>query len=453
MSARILVVDDNEANRRLMQAKLEARYYSVQLAKDGPEALEKAADGRPQIILLDVMMPGMDGYEVCTHLKSNPITQHIPIVMLTALSETEHRIRGLEVGADDFLSKPVDDFALLRRLDALTRYNAVAEELRKREANSQTRDPLSDAERRVLSGPGDIMIIDGRKQAADRLARPLLADGHSVITLQNEAVGMGLDALEMVILSLSNQSYDPLRLCALFKTMEAEREISVIVTHERGEQNLASEALRLGANDTITVPIDDQELKVRVRTQLKRSRYLEVLRQRVDRGIELSVIDQLTELYNRRYMLATLEKWMKRSVKSGPPVSVVSFDIDHFKKINDEFGHETGDLILREFADRIRANCRPKDIACRVGGEEFLVILPETPPQVALQCAERIRTAIAADPFEVERSNSEVLVTVSAGVSTFAGKEDTIAELLHRADRGLYRAKELGRNRIETLAA
>ncbi len=135
MSARILVVDDIEANRRLLQAKLEAQYYTVIQAENGPQALEVAKAELPDIILLDVMMPGMDGYEVCRLLKQDPNTAFIPVVMVTALSDTEDRVRGLEAGAEDFLTKPVDDFALMSRVGALMRYNAVASELRQRQAN------------------------------------------------------------------------------------------------------------------------------------------------------------------------------------------------------------------------------------------------------------------------------------------------------------------------------
>jgi two-component system cell cycle response regulator len=129
MSARILVVDDIEANRRLLQAKLEAQYYTVIQAENGPQAIEVAKNELPDIILLDVMMPGMDGYEVCRRLKEDPATAFIPVVMVTALSDTEDRVRGLEAGAEDFLTKPVDDFALMSRVGALMRYNAVASEL------------------------------------------------------------------------------------------------------------------------------------------------------------------------------------------------------------------------------------------------------------------------------------------------------------------------------------
>jgi two-component system cell cycle response regulator len=454
MSARVLVVDDIQANRRLMQAKLEAKYYTVLLAENGLEALEIAVAEAPQIILLDVMMPGMDGYEVCERLKQDDRTRHIPVVMLTALNDREDRLRGLEAGADDFLSKPIDDFALMARLEALTRYNAVANELRQREATSNHQLSLSDEEVAEAQRPANILLIDKDSFDARRLASSLEAAGHSVRNWTDKTPSSQQSGkLDLIVMALSNQDYDPLKLCARLRSMDETRDVAIIVTCEINDRELAAKALSLGAGDVIVAPVDPQELIVRVRTQLRRTRYVEILRRRLDRGLELSVIDQLTGLYNRRYMLGQLQQWMQRASVGGKPLSIISFDIDHFKRINDTHGHEAGDIVLKEFAARIRTNVRPKDIVCRPGGEEFLVVLPETPGDLACLSAERIRHAIAADPFEIERIQIGIDVTVSAGVATYSLNDGTLADLLHRADTALYRAKEGGRNRVESIAA
>lgn len=454
MSARVLVVDDIQANRRLMQAKLEAKYYTVLLAENGLEALELAVTEAPQIILLDVMMPGMDGYEVCARLKEDDRTRHIPVVMLTALNDREDRLRGLEAGADDFLSKPIDDFALMARLEALTRYNAVANELRQREATSNHQLSLSDEEIAEAQRPANILLIDKDSFDSRRLASSLQAAGHSVRNWADDTPSNAQSGkLDLIVMALSNQDYDPLKLCARLRSMDETRDVAIIVTCEINDRELAAKALSLGAGDVIVAPVDPQELIVRVRTQLRRTRYVEILRRRLDRGLELSVIDQLTGLYNRRYMLGQLQQWMQRASVGGKPLSIISFDIDHFKRINDTHGHEAGDTVLKEFAARIRTNVRPKDIVCRPGGEEFLVVLPETPGDLACLSAERIRHAIAANPFEIERIQAKIDVTVSAGVATYSQNDGTLADLLHRADTALYRAKESGRNRVESIAA
>ena len=203
----------------------------------------------------------------------------------------------------------------------------------------------------------------------------------------------------------------------------------------------------------IFAPIENQELLARVRTQARRTRYIEMLRDRVDRGLELSVIDQLTGLYNRRYMNNQLEQLMQRSLMGGRPVSVLMADIDHFKAVNDTYGHDAGDEVLQEMAKRLKTNSRVMDVVCRPGGEEFMVIMPDTPGDLACAAAERIRRSVAAEPFVVSGGAREISITLSAGVSTIRGASDTIADLIKRADTALYQAKAAGRNRVESIAA
>ena len=169
--------------------------------------------------------------------------------------------------------------------------------------------------------------------------------------------------------------------------------------------------------------------------------------------MELSVIDPLTGLFNRSQVVERMQVWMRRSREDEPSLTVVAFDIDYFKSINDRFGPEAGDDVLRAFSERLRMNNRRKHIACQVGGEEFLVIMPETKMELALKGAERIRRAIASEPFANKRTAQAIGVTVSAGVASHLDQSELLADLLHRADGALYQAKQNGRNRIENLAA
>ncbi|MCA8899978.1 MAG: PleD family two-component system response regulator [Hyphomonas sp.] len=455
MSARILVVDDIEANRRLLKAKLEAQYYTVLQAENGPQALAAAASEQPDIILLDVMMPGMDGYEVCRRLKANPATSFIPVVMVTALSDAEDRVRGLSAGAEDFLSKPVDDFALMSRVGALMRYNAVASELRQRHASGLGAGGAEEIAKEEADRPARIFIVDDNVRASARLATVLREAGHTAVTLA-ESGGMGdlsSTGVDILILSVTSKTFDALKICAHFKVSPSTRAISILLICDPDDRERAAKGLEIGASDVILTPVDRQELLARVRTQARRSRYIEMLRRRVDKGLELSVIDQLTGLYNRRYMMSQLRQLMQRSVMGGKPVSVMMADIDHFKTVNDTYGHDAGDEVLEEVANRLRENVRPMDVVCRPGGEEFLVIMPETPGDLACAAAERIRRAVAGEPFLIAGGEMNISITVSAGVSTIAGPDDTIADLTKRADLALYNAKTAGRNRVESIAA
>ena len=454
MTATVLVVDDIEPNRRLLQAKLEAKYYTVFLAENGEQAIESAVQRQPDIILLDVMMPGMDGYEVCRRLKRMPQTRHIPIVMVTALVNVEDRLKGLQSGADDFLSKPIDDIGLFTRIETQMRFNLVANELRVRGRRNASVTQFSEYEKERIDAPSNILVIDQDNSEAGRVAAALEGLGHTAVTWGDASDGsVEFRDLDLVIVALSGQDHDALKLCAHLRTLKEAREFSIIVTYDPSDQADALEALRIGAADLISTPLEMAELQVRVRTQTHRQRYIDILRHRVDRGMELSVIDPLTGLFNRRHMLERMQVWMQRSRKDEPSLTIVAFDIDHFKSINDRFGHEAGDDVLRAFSERLRMNIRPKDIACRTGGEEFLVIMPETELALALKSAERIRHAIANGPFVNERTGEDIKVTVSAGVASHQGESELLADLLHRADMALYQAKQNGRNRIENFAA
>jgi two-component system cell cycle response regulator len=303
--------------------------------------------------------------------------------------------------------------------------------------------------------PARVFVVDDNPRTSARIAGILRDAGHKVMTLL-EAGDMGElagERTDVILLSLLSKSFDPLKLCAHFKSNDVTRAVSILLICDPLERAKAVKGLEIGASDMIMAPIDRQELLARIRTQTRRTRYVEILRERVDRGLELSVIDQLTGLYNRRYMNNQLQQLMHRAVMGGKPLSVMMLDIDHFKPINDTHGHHAGDEVLQELADRLRQNIRPMDVPCRPGGEEFLVILPETPGELAMAAAERVRRAIAAEPFLVMSETKEIRVTVSAGVSSLTGAHDTIADMMKRADAALYQAKSSGRNRVESIAA
>ena len=200
-------------------------------------------------------------------------------------------------------------------------------------------------------------------------------------------------------------------------------------------------------------PVDPQELSARARTQIKRKRYADFLRDNLDHSLELAVTDQLTGLHNRRYMTGQLDALVQRAVRGGPPVAALLIDIDHFKKINDSFGHDVGDEVLREFSVRLASNVRAIDLPCRYGGEEFVTLMPDTQVADAERIADRIRRYIGGSPFRVAGGTELLTVTISIGVTTTSGLGDTPDALLKRADEALYEAKASGRNRVIAYAA
>ncbi|RYX92586.1 MAG: PleD family two-component system response regulator [Bradyrhizobiaceae bacterium] len=457
MSARILVVDDIPANVKLLEARLSAEYFDVITASNGAQALEICARSECDLILLDVMMPDMDGFEVCRRLKADPKTHFIPVVMVTALDSPSDRVRGLEAGADDFLTKPVADAVLVARVRSLTRLKMMTDELRMRAVTS-LEIGIQAPERGAVADDGvggRILLVDDRPSSYERLA-PLLAAEHTVDVEPNPAEALFHAAegnYDLLIVSLSLENFDGLRLCSQARSLERTRQIPILAIADLDNNTRLLRGLEIGVNDYLTRPVDKNELMARARTQVRRRRYTDHLRDNVQHSIEAAITDGLTGLHNRRYMESHLQTLAEQAATRSKPLALMILDIDHFKSINDTHGHDCGDDVLREFAVRIRKSIRGIDLACRYGGEEFVIVMPETDMHVAGMVAERLRRSIAGEPFSIDRGNKRIGVTISIGLATLERKGEPIADVLKRADVALYRAKHDGRNRVVSAAA
>jgi two-component system cell cycle response regulator len=452
MTARVLVVDDIPANVKLLEARLSAEYFDVSTAYSGAEALTVAERAECDIILLDVMMPDMDGFETCRRLKSNPVTHHIPVVMVTALDQPSDRVRGLEAGADDFLTKPVTDVALISRVRSLARLKMVTDELRMR-ALTTKEIGIQSPEREAVTETGRdgrILMVDDRPSSYERIVQTLQAE-HTVEVQADPAEALFRIAegnYELAIVSLGLKDHDGLRLCSQIRSLERTRNLPILAIAEADNNARLARGLEIGVNDYLIRPIDKNEMLARVRTQIKKKRYTERLRDNVAMSIEMAITDALTSLYNRRYMETHLAALVEQAAQRGKPLSVLILDIDFFKAINDGHGHDAGDDVLREFSLRIRKSIRNIDLACRYGGEEFVIVMPETDAAVAGMVAERIRRRIATEPFPIQQGARTLDVTISIGLAALGDTGDTAAAMLKRADTALYRAKRDGRNRV-----
>jgi two-component system cell cycle response regulator len=447
----VLIVDDIPTNVRLLEARLVAEYYEVLTASSGREALAICERAEIDIVLLDVMMPEMDGFEVCALLKANPRTHHIPVLMITALDQPSDRVRGLDVGADDFLTKPVDDVQLMARVKSLVRLKNLTDELRTRAQTSQ-QIAVEDAIRAmdaISAEGGKILIIDSDPRSAERV-RGYLAASHAVDVLANPADAVfqltGND-YELVVVSMALGEFDPLRVCSQMRTLEHCRTLPIILMAEEADRPRVMRGLDLGVNDFIMRPVERNELAARVRTQIRRHRYAVELRESVNHTLALAVTDELTGLYNRRYFERHLSIMLDKAREQDRDMAVMLIDMDFFKAVNDTYGHNIGDAVLREFALRLRRNIRGVDLACRYGGEEFVVLMPDTDYRQAQGVAERVRMAVAERSFEIG-GNRGLTVTVSAGLALNEGETDTPEIIMKRADVALYRAKRGGRNRV-----
>ena len=448
MTARILVVDDIAANLRLLEAKLLAEYYEVAMAASGPEALATVARWAPDVILLDVMMPGMDGYEVCRRLKANAASLHIPVVMVTALVDAAERVRALEAGADDFLSKPVDDATLFARLRALLRVKQVQDAWRLRAETA--RDLGFEAEPGPLPSVrgAHCLVLSADPDEAASVSGILATDGVvcSAVSAMDQAwQAMTSTSFDLAVLCLSAEGTEMLRFASRLRAHASTRDMPVLLVAEASQRGLVLRGFDLGANDHVLRPIDPNELRARARNQIRRKHYQEKLRADLDRSLELAVTDPLTGLRNRRYVVRHLE-----GVLRGGEAAVLMLDVDRFKAINDTHGHAAGDVALREVAERLKSHLRAADVVARYGGEEFMVVLAGAPAEYAQAVAERLRQTLAQDPIAV----GNVLLHITASIGLAVAPMGTPVDVAtNAADLALYRAKTAGRNRVEMALA
>ncbi len=447
MTARILVVDDITANLRLLEAKLQGEYYEVALAQSGAEALRQAASWSPDIILLDVMMPGMDGYEACRRLKADPELLHIPVVMVTALTDATERVRGLEAGADDFLSKPVDDPTLFARLRALMRVKQVQDAWRLRADTA--RELGFEAPAAPDQGiAGTRALVLGTAEETAPIVAAFAADGVLVDNVDDpeeawKRLAGGL--FDLAVLCLPEQGGDTLRLASRLRAQATTRDVPVLLAARASQKALVLRGFDLGANDHVLMPVDPNELRARARNQIRRKRYQDRLRAELDRSLEMAVTDPLTGLRNRRYVRRHLEGLLR-----GGEASVLMVDLDRFKPINDTHGHNVGDAALREVANRLRASLRASDVVARWGGEEFLVVLAGAPAEYTALVADRLREAVGGEPLRIGNLELKATCSVGGAVSPAGSTPETV---IGAADAALYRAKAAGRNCVRMAEA
>lgn len=461
MSRRILIVDDVATNRIVMKVRLSEAHYDVLQATDGAGALAAARRDRPDLILMDMALPDMDGIELCRRLKAHPETDGIPVIMVTGLRSAEAKMRALEAGADEFLAKPLDEMILLARVRNLLRARETSEELALRNGTHRALGFAEPAAGFTAAGRVALIAAEPRTGRTWRaVLAPLMSDNLSTIT-RAEALtppdGVPPHDVFVIDSQLAPEGAG-LRLVSELRAHAATRHAAILVVVPAAARETAAMALDLGANDLIVGHVDPQELAIRIRSQLRRKQQADRLRATLEDGLRLAVIDPLTGLFNRRYALPHLARIAERAAETGRGYAVMLIDIDRFKRVNDRHGHAAGDAVLVEVARRLRDNLRAVDLVARIGGEEFMVALPETGVEQACATAERLRTLMEATPMDLPGGAGQIGVTISVGVAfgcnrgLAAGDANVEAEvhaLMEQADRALYGAKASGRNTVE----
>ena len=464
MGGKVLIVDDVATNRIVMKVKLTAAGYLPEVASDGDTCLAMAKASPPDLILLDCMLPDMPGADVLRRLRADPMTRSIPIIVFSASQAADCRIEAFRAGADDFLVKPLDDQTLMARIRSLVRAHedlaALGGDLGSDFGRTVSRIPaIGLAENAcVYQGPGRVALILQNAETTLLLRRNLAGKlgGKLLVMTPEEALSQGQNAVSSADLFVIDADLDiqggGLRLMSDLHSRTSTRNAAFVVFRTPNSPVSAAMAFDLGANDIVGPATRADELALRLQRLLTMKAHSDHLRASVRDGLRLAVIDPLTGLHNRRYGLAQMQLIAENARASGAMFAVLVADIDRFKSINDRFGHAAGDAVLVEVAQRLRQNLRAGDLVARIGGEEFLIALPNIALPEARQIAERLCTVMAEQPFRL--NTAEVLpVTLSIGLAISEAGEtpahiETVTDIFDRADRALLRAKTAGRNQV-----
>ena len=465
--ATVLIADDERLLRETIRDHLEPHGLHVVEAKNGQEALVVAQRATPDLILLDLVMPGLDGHEVCRVLKEDEKTRAVPVVLLTARDGLEDRIRGLDAGANDYLTKPVQPEELIARVKAHLRTRQLCEELDQRQRDLAQILELSKAVASTRRSSEIFHLI------VERTAQLVGARRCSLVII-------GEEEKCYVVASQDNPNLTPLpisldRYPEVQEAIRRRRPVVVDdVTHDPLVEEMRDTLLDLGFRSLLVVPVSlrgtvvgtlllrtarpgqpftARELQLceligeTAAIALQNAHLFESL-ELANLNLEhLTLIDDLTQAYNRRYLFRKLEEEVNRAQRYGQPLSCIMLDVDDFKEVNDRYGHAQGDVILRELVGIVQKVIRRSDILARYGGEEFVILLPQTEGDGARVEAERIRRTVREHAFP---GIEPILpLTLSQGIASFPSNSiDKPPDLLKLADRAMYQAKQGGKDAI-----
>lgn len=470
MSGPIMIVDAIPTNRIVLKVKLSSAYYETTQAECGADALQLARKSAPGMILLGDISD-MPMVALLRKLRADARTAHIPILAMVSKGTAELRLKALRAGADDVVNKPIDDLVLLARLRSLQRAREAEAEAELRES---THRALGLAETQFGFGhKGRVALLAANTcDTTDLIEGMGINASHDVQRLTPRDVVKGHPSLtgktvpDVFVLALDEFSEEAtaLQMIPELRTRAETRHAAVLVIAPPTLRRTAATLLDMGANDLVsTVDISQDEMVWRIDKLMAAKKKADQLRESATNGLKAAATDPLTGLYNRRYAIPHLTRLVEKAQETGRGFAVLALDIDHFKQVNDTYGHPVGDVVLRDVAHRLRDRLRAEDMVARIGGEEFLIVLPDTRLRDAMVTAQRLCDLVADFPFDVSEDISPIRVTVSLGIAASRKErlvslpkpnpEDEAKRLLSQADKALYEAKSRGRNKVELFKA
>ena len=450
---KILIVDDEHLTVAMIERQLKIYSYDILSAYCGEDALEIAKTQLPDLIILDIMMPGIDGFEVTRAIRADSNTADIPIILITALDSKEDRIRGINIGADDFLNKPIMFEELLARVRSLIRLRAFQEQVKVYKNIKQSFYPPDCA---IQSAPQsddeELLLIIRQSDEPDPLIDQWIKETpFTIIQPKNIEKAISLINNKFISVALIDNSIskkDVHYLCQRVRSVPHQKNTQVILISASEDLNLYIEDDIQCPDDFIIKPFKAIELNARLKTMIKKKKRMDSMSNRFENALHAAMTDPLTTLYNKKYFFHFLEKEVQRVKRHKTPLSIMMIDIDNFKTINDQYGHLIGDIILKDTARLINNNIREVDMASRFGGEEFTVVLPYADEDGALVVGERLRSVIDNYIFDYPGSDVNYHITVSIGIVSCQNDPGDANTMIQIVDDMMYKSKQNGKNQI-----
>ena len=453
MPARILILDAVATSRSVLRAKMLAAQYAVDACPDRCTAEKAIAKARPDLILINLGDRDGQMHGFCKILRNTPDTAAISIIATGSADTAKARFTALDAGADDVMPEPINDTLLLARIRSLLRVRSASQELMLRE--SMVRALGFEDQHSPFETPTKVAFIKDAVLPLPRCFGGALPAAIKPISVEDALCGMSpATALDVVIIDARNVLQSDRAVFGLvsdLRAREATRYTTQLVLTPPHIPEICALFLDLGADDVVPESSTPAEISLRIKALIRRKKQQDALRTVLHEGLHAALTDPLTGLYNRRYCDPHLAKVAEQARTSGRAFAVLMIDIDHFKAINDCYGHAAGDLALIALSHRLRENLRAIDTIARLGGEEFMVVMPRTSVRQARLAADRLRRIVNSRGFDIGHAHAAIPMTVSVGVAVSeneALQDCSVSALCETADQALYAAKSAGRNQI-----